>query len=331
MIGAYRDAGGRGDLALQVHLSWAPDEREAEALAYDQWRSNVFPPPVCWDVDLAATFDAISEDVPLERVKQLVNVSSDLGAHTAQLAEYAELGFDKIMLAPCRAGAGGVRGGVRREGPSPAASLRHETDEDLRPVVEERRRLLPGRRDLRRRQRRRMRRLPRPHPADRPPGPARGHLHLADAVLPVPGPRRRLRHHRLLRRRPAAGHARRLRRVRPHRPRPRHAGDRGPRGQPHLGPAPVVRRGAQQPRLAQARLVHLGRRGARRRGPGRRVPRPGDERLGARQADRPVLPAPVLQAPARPERREPGGPRRDRPDHGLLDRSWACPGSGWTR
>jgi probable non-F420 flavinoid oxidoreductase len=98
MIGAYRDAGGRGDLALQVHLSWAPDEREAEALAYDQWRSNVFPPPVCWDVDLAATFDAISEDVPLERVKQLVNVSSDLGVHTARLAEYAELGFDKIML-----------------------------------------------------------------------------------------------------------------------------------------------------------------------------------------------------------------------------------------
>ena len=61
------------------------------------------------------------------------------------------------------------------------------------------------------------------------------------------------------------------------------------------------------------------RRGARRRGPGRRVPRPGDQRLGAGQADRPVLPAPVLQAPARPERREPAGPRRDRPDHGLLD------------
>src|SRR5919107_1576612 len=47
MVGAYRDAGGRGDLALQVHLSWATDEREAEALAHDQWRSNVFPPPVC--------------------------------------------------------------------------------------------------------------------------------------------------------------------------------------------------------------------------------------------------------------------------------------------
>jgi G6PDH family F420-dependent oxidoreductase len=98
MVAAYRDAGGRGDLALQVHLSWAPDQREAEALAYEQWRSNIFPPPVCWDVDLAATFDAISEDVPMEKVTQVVNVSADLGAHTARLAEYAELGFGKIFL-----------------------------------------------------------------------------------------------------------------------------------------------------------------------------------------------------------------------------------------
>jgi hypothetical protein len=71
---------------------------EAEALAHDQWRSNVFPPPVCWDVDTAETFDLISEDVTLDKVRTVVNVSADLGAHTALLAEYAELGFDKIML-----------------------------------------------------------------------------------------------------------------------------------------------------------------------------------------------------------------------------------------
>ena len=98
MVAAYRDAGGRGDLALQVHLSWAPDQATAEALAHEQWRSNVFPPPVCWDVDLAKTFDIISEDVSLDRVKTVVNVSADLGAHTALLAEYLDVGFDKIML-----------------------------------------------------------------------------------------------------------------------------------------------------------------------------------------------------------------------------------------
>ena len=98
MVGAYRDAGGRGAIALQVHLSWAEDLAEAEAIAHEQWRSNVFPPPACWDIDTAAVFDAASESVPLERVRQVVNVSADLGAHTARLAEYRELGFDKIFL-----------------------------------------------------------------------------------------------------------------------------------------------------------------------------------------------------------------------------------------
>lgn len=98
MIDAYRSAGGRGKLHLQVHLSWAPEEARAEAVAHEQWRSNVFPPPVCWDLDSAETFDAVSHDVTLERVKQAVHVSSDLGRHAAQLAEYAAMGFDEIAL-----------------------------------------------------------------------------------------------------------------------------------------------------------------------------------------------------------------------------------------
>jgi probable non-F420 flavinoid oxidoreductase len=98
MVGAYRDAGARGAIALQVHLSRAPDQEEAEAVAYEQWRSNVYPPPVCWDVDTAEVFDAVAEIVPLEQVKHVVDVSADLGAHTARLAEYAERGFDKIFL-----------------------------------------------------------------------------------------------------------------------------------------------------------------------------------------------------------------------------------------
>ncbi len=71
---AYRDAGGRGALHLQVHVSWAPDEREAEAIAYDQWRGNVFPPPVCWDLDSVEAFDAVSVQVPMELVRQSVNI-----------------------------------------------------------------------------------------------------------------------------------------------------------------------------------------------------------------------------------------------------------------
>ncbi|MFD6416251.1 TIGR03885 family FMN-dependent LLM class oxidoreductase [Streptomyces sp. NPDC060194] len=95
---AYRSAGGEGPLHLQVHLSWAPDEDEALALAHDQWRTNVHGPPASWDLDMAETFDNVSEHVSPEHVRRSVNVSSDLGQHTAWLQEYAEMGFDSVML-----------------------------------------------------------------------------------------------------------------------------------------------------------------------------------------------------------------------------------------
>jgi probable non-F420 flavinoid oxidoreductase len=98
VVGAYRDAGGRGRLHLQVHLSWDPDAERAEALAHDQWRSNVFPPPACWDLDSPAVFDAVSAHVPRSALEGSVVISDDLGRHAAQLAEYAELGFDEIAL-----------------------------------------------------------------------------------------------------------------------------------------------------------------------------------------------------------------------------------------
>lgn len=63
MLAAYRDNGGRGKAVLQVHLCWAPQEEDAVSVALDQWRSNVFAPPVPWDLPTAAHFDGVSADV----------------------------------------------------------------------------------------------------------------------------------------------------------------------------------------------------------------------------------------------------------------------------
>ncbi|MEU8240056.1 TIGR03885 family FMN-dependent LLM class oxidoreductase [Actinoplanes missouriensis] len=98
MISAYRDAGGRGPVCLQVHLSWAPTEAEAEEIAHDQWRSNIFTPPVCWDMATAEEFDVVSAEVTVEQVRQVVNISADLERHVAWLRGYADLGFDRIYL-----------------------------------------------------------------------------------------------------------------------------------------------------------------------------------------------------------------------------------------
>ena len=100
MIDAFRTAAGDGGrLVLQVHLSWAPTEHEAMAIAWEQWRTNVFPPPTCWDLETIEEFDALAEAEATEQmVRDTVLISADLGRHATWLREYAELGFDEINL-----------------------------------------------------------------------------------------------------------------------------------------------------------------------------------------------------------------------------------------
>jgi probable non-F420 flavinoid oxidoreductase len=98
MVEAYRGAGGTGPLALQVHLAWAPTEAEAKQIAHEQWRSNVFGEPVAWDLDSTEAFDTVSEQVTVQQVRTVVDVSADLGWHHDRLAQYAESGFDEIYL-----------------------------------------------------------------------------------------------------------------------------------------------------------------------------------------------------------------------------------------
>ncbi|MGH4006610.1 MAG: TIGR03557 family F420-dependent LLM class oxidoreductase, partial [Pseudonocardiaceae bacterium] len=99
VIDAFREGGGdRAPVAVQVHVSWAEDEEAALAIAHDQWRTNVFAPPVPWDLELTEHFDEVAKHVSPEKVAEVVNISADLGRHAARLKEYAELGFDEIYL-----------------------------------------------------------------------------------------------------------------------------------------------------------------------------------------------------------------------------------------
>ena len=98
VLDAYRDAGGVGPARLQIHLSWAPTEDEALAIAHDQWRSNVLGPPLAWDTETVEAFDLVSELVTPEQVTQAVRVSADLGQHVAWLQEYVDQGWDELYL-----------------------------------------------------------------------------------------------------------------------------------------------------------------------------------------------------------------------------------------
>ena len=99
VVAAFREGGGEGrPLYLQVHLSWAETEEEALRIAHDQWRTNVFRPPLVWDLETVELFDLAAQHVRPEDVRQSVLVSADPGQHLAWLREFAELGFEQIYL-----------------------------------------------------------------------------------------------------------------------------------------------------------------------------------------------------------------------------------------
>jgi probable non-F420 flavinoid oxidoreductase len=99
VIAAFRAGGGDGKrLAVQIHLSWAPDEDSALEIAHDQWRTNVFAPPLCWDLETVEQFDIAAQHVSPEAMRDTVVVSADLARHVEVLRELAALGFDEIYL-----------------------------------------------------------------------------------------------------------------------------------------------------------------------------------------------------------------------------------------
>ena len=99
VLDAFREGGGEGKPAfLQVHLSWAGSEQEALEVAYDQWRTNLYSPPLPWDLETVEAFDEAARFIRPEDLRHGVRVSADLGQHAAWLQEDAELGFEAIYL-----------------------------------------------------------------------------------------------------------------------------------------------------------------------------------------------------------------------------------------
>ncbi|MGH9271195.1 MAG: TIGR03885 family FMN-dependent LLM class oxidoreductase [Ilumatobacteraceae bacterium] len=99
VLDAFRSGGGEGKPAyLQVHVSWAPTDDAAVAIAHDQWRSNVFDPPVCWDLEMVEQFDVVAQHVRPEDVQRRILVSADPAWHRDQLADLVALGFDGVWI-----------------------------------------------------------------------------------------------------------------------------------------------------------------------------------------------------------------------------------------
>ena len=99
VIGAFREGGGeRKPVAVQVHVCWAEDEDTAQAIALEQWRTNVFGPDIAWNLELPRQFDEVAKHVTNEDVAGAVLVSADPDRHVKWLMELAELEIDSLYL-----------------------------------------------------------------------------------------------------------------------------------------------------------------------------------------------------------------------------------------
>ena len=98
VLDAFRSSRAGGKAFVQVHVSWAPTQDEAMAIAHDQWRTGTLPTSLAWNLELAEQFDAASEYVPPDAVASSVFVSDDLGAHLGHLRQLLDVGFDGVYV-----------------------------------------------------------------------------------------------------------------------------------------------------------------------------------------------------------------------------------------
>ncbi len=99
IVDSFKKGGGEGKpVYLQVQLGYNADEEKLAADVFHQWRTNIFPGKVKGDLWKVEQFDALGEFVTLEDIKKKILVSSSIQQHIDSLKEYAELGFEKIII-----------------------------------------------------------------------------------------------------------------------------------------------------------------------------------------------------------------------------------------
>lgn len=82
---------------LQLHLSWAPTQTEAEENALREWPNGgmAFPKQ---DIRAPEDFEQMAKLVRIENYKDRMLISPDLDEHRAQIQEFADLGFTEIHV-----------------------------------------------------------------------------------------------------------------------------------------------------------------------------------------------------------------------------------------
>jgi coenzyme F420-dependent glucose-6-phosphate dehydrogenase len=82
---------------LQIHVSWASTQPEAEKNALVEWPNGGMPFPK-QDIKNPEDFEQMAKLVRIENFANRMLISADLDEHTAQIQKFVDMGFDEIYL-----------------------------------------------------------------------------------------------------------------------------------------------------------------------------------------------------------------------------------------
>ena len=82
---------------IQLHVSWAGSQEEAEEQAVKEWPNGGMPFPKA-DIRNPEDFAAMAKGVAIEDFKNRVLTSADLDEHLEHVQHYVDLGFDEVYV-----------------------------------------------------------------------------------------------------------------------------------------------------------------------------------------------------------------------------------------
>jgi probable non-F420 flavinoid oxidoreductase len=98
IMAAFRKGGGEGKPVYVQHvLAWHPDEAHARREAHQQWRFSTLDAEQLWNLRTPEEFARATARVSIDDVAKKFPISSDLDHHGRVLADYAELGVDRVF------------------------------------------------------------------------------------------------------------------------------------------------------------------------------------------------------------------------------------------
>jgi alkanesulfonate monooxygenase SsuD/methylene tetrahydromethanopterin reductase-like flavin-dependent oxidoreductase (luciferase family) len=82
---------------IQLHVSWATSQDEAEQQALREWPNGGMPFPK-GDIRNPEDFEAMAKIVRIENFRNRVLISPDLQQHRDQIQHYIDLGFNEVYV-----------------------------------------------------------------------------------------------------------------------------------------------------------------------------------------------------------------------------------------